>query len=100
MRNLMDSAIAAVLRPLRLDRERFAEQLERRQRGLLCLAEQRASWYLNFGNVHTVVRWLLSDASDLDEARSIVSQVLEKPWKWRAEFVIARSMELDQKEPI
>jgi hypothetical protein len=97
MRTFMDSAIAGLLRrPL----ARNSQQRERRQRGLLCLAEQRASWYLNFGNVHTVVRWLLSEETDIDAARRIVSEVLEKPWKWRPEFCVARCRELDQREPL
>ncbi len=67
---------------------------------MLCLAQQRASWYLNFGNVHTVVRWLLSDETDLDNARLIVDWVLSAPWKYRTAFVIGRCRECDQREPL
>lgn len=41
--------------------------------------------------------YMIDRCGTLEEVRRVVGEIIDKPWKWRAEFVIARCLELDGK---
>jgi len=55
-------------------------------------------WWENCHNLALLLADLLDCESDADECRRIVDHVLDKPWKWRAEFIRAKCRAQDSAE--
>jgi len=72
---------------------------ERRRIGLKYITHQRRTWYLSNGNLRTVIAGLMLKAREVAECVCIVERVLDRPWKYRTDFCVARCRELDGGEP-
>lgn len=68
------------------------------ERFKLCKAvaeARKAEWWQDRGAIRTLAVALIDQCVDRDEMRRVVAEVLEKPWNWRVEFVIAKCREMD-----
>lgn len=56
------------------------------------------TWHMNSHKLAVLLEALLAECADVDECRRLVNHVLDKPWKWRAEYVCAKCRQLDSVE--
>ena len=77
--------VAAFLRESRRDVLRLRPKLD-------------AEFWTDPHKLRHLVLYLLENSETVAEAHRVVGEMLAKPWKWRAEYAVARCYALDAKE--
>jgi len=61
---------------------------------------RKRDWFCNPHNLHVLALHMIEQCSDRDEITRVVGEVLSKPWNWRAEFVVAKCRQMDNKPAV
>lgn len=59
---------------------------------------QHDGWHLSNHNLRTLVNAEIASLFNAMAIRCVVNDILEKPWLYRTQFIVARCRELDAKE--
>lgn len=58
-------------------------------------SEEKRNWWWNHHNLAAVVLYVTADCRSVTETRQVTAEILGEPWKWRAEYCVARCRQLD-----
>jgi hypothetical protein len=71
---------------------------ERRKACKLLAASKKSDWWRIARNRRVLIEGLMDECESVAECKRVASEVLSKPWNWRAEYVIAECRRRDRKE--